>query len=129
MTYKDLQCTSASMNTTFLNNLGNSYRLAGDLEQAESILLKSLDLDSNGILTQFSLGILYKTQGNISKAIKSFQNSIQVNPQYTEAYYQLAATHLKAKNKESAKLSIQKGLKVDPDNKKFKKLYEQVVAS
>ncbi|MEC7785310.1 MAG: tetratricopeptide repeat protein, partial [Nitrospinota bacterium] len=98
-------------------------------KQAESTLLKSLDLNSNGLITQFNLGILYKTQGNTSKAIEFFQNSLQINPQYTEAYYQIATTHLKAKNKESAKLSIQKGLKVDPDNEKFKKLYEQVVAS
>ena len=109
--------------------MGDSYRLVGNFEQAESILLKSLDLDSNGILTQFSLGILYKTQGNISKAIRSFQHSIQSNPQYTEAYYELAASHLKAKNKESAKLSLEKALQIDPANEKFKKLYEQVVAS
>ena len=81
------------------------------------------------MLTQFNLGILYKTQGNIAKALESFQNSLQVNPHYTEAYYELATTHLKAKNKESAKLSLEKALRVDPANAKFKKLYEQVVAS
>ena len=81
------------------------------------------------MLVQFNLGMLYKTQGNISKAIEFFQNSLKINPQYTEAYYQLATTHLKTKNKESAKLSIEKGLKLDPDNEKFKKLYEQVVSS
>ena len=31
-------------NTTFLNNLGDSYRLAGDFQQAESTLLKSLEM-------------------------------------------------------------------------------------
>ena len=81
------------------------------------------------MLTQFNLGILYKMQGNISKAIESFQNSLQVNPHYTEAYYQLATTHLKIKNKESAKLSLEKALQADPANEKFKKLYEQVAAS
>ena len=81
------------------------------------------------MLTQFNLGVLFKTQGNITKAIQSFQKSLQVNPQYLEAYYQLATTHLKAKNKESAKLSLERALQVDPKNEKFKKLYDKVVSS
>ena len=86
-------------------------------------------MDSNGMLTQFNLGVLYRTKGNIPKAIESFNSSLQVNPHYLEAYYQLATTHLKAKNKDSAKLTLEKALQADPSNKKFRKLYDQISAS
>jgi tetratricopeptide (TPR) repeat protein len=81
------------------------------------------------MLTQFNLGVLYKIKGNIPKAIESFQNSLQVNPHYLEAYYQLAIIHLKSKNKDSAKLSLEKALQINPSNQKFRKLYDQVTAS
>jgi Tfp pilus assembly protein PilF len=109
--------------------LGDSYRLAGDFKQAESILLKSLKMDSNGMLTHFNLGVLYKTISEIPKAIQSFQSSLEVNPHYVEAYYQLATIYLKSKNKQSAKLSLEKALQADPANEKFKTLYDQVIAS
>ena len=81
------------------------------------------------MLTQFNLGVLYNTKGEISKAIQSFKKSIQVNPNYLEAYYQLATTHLRAKNKESAKLLLEKALQIAPKNQKFKNLYDLVIAS
>ena len=103
--------------------------MTGKLNEAEATLQNSLGIDPNGILTQFKLGVLYNTKGETSKAIQSFQKYLQVHPGYLEAYYHLATTHLKAKNKDSAKLVLEKALQVDPKNKKFKNLYDLVIAS
>ena len=97
--------------------------------KAEETLLRSLEVDTNGMLTHFNLGILYQTEGKFNEAIDSFQKSLNINPFYTEAYYQLATTHLKINNKESAKQSLEKGLQADPNNLKFQKLYNEVLAS
>jgi tetratricopeptide (TPR) repeat protein len=81
------------------------------------------------MLTHFNLGVLYQTEGKFNKAIDSFQKSLKINPFYTEAYYQLATTHLKTNNKESAKQSLKKGLQAEPNNLRFQELYNKVLAS
>jgi tetratricopeptide (TPR) repeat protein len=81
------------------------------------------------MLTHFNLGVLYQTEGKLQKAIDSFQKSLNINPSYTEAYYQLANTQLKTHNKESAKQSLEKAIQVDPDNLKLQELYKKVLAS
>ena len=92
-----------------------------------SLMRKAIDGDSNwndleSLLTGTNAFVLIKEDvGGAVKAIQSFQKSLEVNPQYLEAYYQLATTHLKAKNKESAKLLLEKALQVAPKNQKFKK--------
>ena len=59
----------------------------------------------------------------------SFKKSLNINPFYTEAYFELATTHLKTNNKESARQSLEKGLQAEPNNLKFRKLYNKVLAS
>jgi Tfp pilus assembly protein PilF len=54
---------------------------------------------------------------------------LNINPFYTEAYFELATTHLKTNNKESARQSLEKGLQAEPNNLKFRKLYNKVLAS
>ena len=127
--YYQKAITYEPANSTYLNNLGDSYRIKGALVKAEEILLRSLEVDTNGMLTHFNLGVLYQTEGKFNEAIDSFQKSLNINPFYTEAYYQLATTHLKTNNKESAKQSLEKGLQADPNNLKFQKLYNKVLAS
>ena len=78
------------------------------------------------MLTHFNLGTLYQTEGNFQKAIDSFQKSLTINPSYLEAYYQLANTHLKTNNKESAKQSMEKAIQAEPGNLKFQKFYKKL---
>ena len=81
------------------------------------------------MLTHFNLGVLYQTEGKFNKAIDSFQKSLNINPFYTEAYYQLATSLLKTDNKASAKQSLEKAIQADPNNLKFKELYNKVLVS
>jgi tetratricopeptide (TPR) repeat protein len=121
--------TYEPINSTYLNNLGDSYRLQGDLKKAEETLLRSLEVDTMGMLTHFNLGVLYQTKGKFQKAIESFKESINKNPAYIEAYYELANTHLKTNNKELAKKFLEKALQAHPSNLRYQELYNKVLAS
>ncbi len=76
------------MNPMYMNNLADTFRLNGQLDEALRVLNDSLKLDSSGIGTYFNLGMVYKDLKENTKALDSFKKSIQVNAPLTEAYYQ-----------------------------------------
>ena len=91
--------------------------------------MKSLEINTNGMLTHFNLGVLYQAEEKFQKAIDSFRKALKINPSFAEAHLQLANTHLKTNDKESAKQSLEKALQADPANLRFQELYNKVLAS
>lgn len=74
-------------------NLCGSYNELGQTEQAASCGLKALELDSTMGLTHYNLGYVYLTKQDNSKSTYHFQKTIFYQPEYSDAYYNLALSY------------------------------------
>jgi tetratricopeptide (TPR) repeat protein len=117
------------MNPMYMNNLADTFRLNGQLDEALRVLNDSLKLDSSGMGTHFNLGMVYKDLKENTKALESFKQSIQVNAPLTEAYYQTALIHLKLKNREEALKFINKALEFSPNNLNYQESRDTILNS
>jgi len=65
-------------------NLGNVYRIRGDLAQAEAMLKKALDLDEalgskQGMANQYgNLGLVYRIRGDLAQAEAMLKKSLEL---------------------------------------------------
>jgi polysaccharide pyruvyl transferase WcaK-like protein len=66
-----------------------NYR-AGNLQQAEQVLIKVLEEQPHNLNILYFLGIIYGQLGKLNEAINSFQKAIQINPNFDEARNNLA---------------------------------------
>jgi tetratricopeptide (TPR) repeat protein len=70
---------------SILDNLGNVYRIRGDLDEAEKMHGKSLESNERlenfeGIASNYNnLGIIYKTRGELDKAEEMQKKSLEIN--------------------------------------------------
>ena len=117
------------MNPMYINNLADTLRLNGQLDEALRVLNDSLKLDSSGMGTYFNLGMVYKDLKENTKALDFFKKSIQVNAPLTEAYYQSALIHLKLKNREEALKFINKALEYSPNNLNYQEFRDTILNS
>ena len=117
------------MNPMYMNNLANTFRLNGQLDEALRVLNDSLKLDSSGMGTYFNLGLVYKDLKENKKALDSFKKSIQINAALTEAYYQIAQIHFTTKNHDAALKSIENAIKFSPTNQTYQKFQEKIIVS
>ena len=75
---------------SYWNALGYYYLKSGELEQAETHLLRALELDASYAVSHNNLGIVYLKQGQPEQAAKEFRQAVRLNPQYCKAQYNLA---------------------------------------
>lgn len=77
------------------NNLGNLWRITGDLQQAKSVYQTALQIDPNFAVGYYNLGIILKAMGQFAEAIAAYQTAIKLNSDYTQAYQNLGVVLLK----------------------------------
>lgn len=71
-------------------DLGMAHHRYGDLEAAESNLLKALELNANHPVAHNELGIVYRKTGRFSEAKQHYEAAIAVYPGYHHARRNLA---------------------------------------
>ena len=71
-------------------DLGMAHHRNGDLEAAESNLLKALELNANHPVAHNELGIIYRKTGHFSAAKQQYEAAIAVYPGYHHARRNLA---------------------------------------
>ena len=77
------------------------------LAQVESLLKKSVALDSNLGVGYLQLGVLYSERGDFPRAVLSYQEAIKVNPELEEAHYRLAQAYKRTGEKAKAEQELQ----------------------
>ncbi len=104
-------------------NLSNIYERRGDLSRAIEHLEIIDRLDVKGPVTQVArerLGILRGRQamqnGQWRVALEHFRTVVEMNPKNQEAWFNLAATHLRLGDREKGEAAFLKVLELNPDN-------------
>ncbi len=70
-----------------LNNKAEEYMSMGDSQTAICRLKSSLDIDEDNYLTHYNLAVAYNAIQNYKSAIDELKKTIELKPEYTEAYY------------------------------------------
>lgn len=75
------------------NRLGAAYAELGRTPEAEAEYRKALEDPAYPTpeLTYLNLGLLYAAGGRDDEAIDAFRNSVELNPRYFQAHYELAS--------------------------------------
>ena len=105
-----LQPENALANYYYAVNLWKRRKGPDDAEslaQVESLLKKSVALDSRLGIGYLQLGVLYSERGDFPRAVVSYQQAIKVNPELEEAHYRLAQAYKRTGEKAKAEQELQ----------------------
>ena len=100
-----LQPENALANYYYGVNLWKRRKGPDDAEtvaQAESYLMRAVQLDPKLGVGYLQLGVLYSERKDFSRAISSYQSGIQASPQLEEAHYRLAQAYKRTGEREKA---------------------------
>jgi tetratricopeptide (TPR) repeat protein len=100
-----LQPQNALANYYYGFNLWKRRKGPDDAEtvaQAESYLMRAVQLDPKLGVGYLQMGVLYSERKDFSRAISSYQGAIQATPQLEEAHYRLAQAYKRTGDKEKS---------------------------
>lgn len=112
-----------------LINLSAIYLERGNLEDGMKYFnqLDESTIKDKGLF--YNIGILLFRNGQIDLAIENLEKSLNFDPNYVEAYYQLALAHLNKGQMEEAKKNFNKVIELAPESDRAamaKKLLESI---
>ncbi len=67
-------------------------------KEAQSLLLKALELNPNSMRANFHLGVTYTNLNNLPKAVEFYRKTIQLDPRFPDAYFNLGYIYARQKN-------------------------------
>jgi len=105
-----LQPANAQANYYYAVNLWKRRKGPDDAEslaQVESLLKKSVALDSKLGAGYLQLGVLYSERKDFPRAVASFQEAINASPELEEAHYRLAQAYKRTGEKDEAERELQ----------------------
>src|SRR5690606_21815963 len=74
---------------------GNIYHNSGNDEQFLAKLIENTKLEPNNPVNYFNIGVIYMEQNKDAEAIQYFEKAIQVDPNYKNAYTNIALIKIK----------------------------------
>lgn len=86
-----------------------------------------ISFQSTNAVAYYENGLKYEQQKEYLKAIENFMKSIELNPNYFDAYYHLANCYFILEKYEEAKDIIQKGLKLESDDNPSQLLHAKIL--
>ena len=73
---------------------------------------RPLPINANNIESHINLGVLFKKQGQLNKAIESYQKALEINPLHREIHYNIALLYEQLENIELAISHYQQFIKL-----------------
>lgn len=95
------------------NNLGNAYRLEGDLARAEEEYRKALEIRRNP-KTMANLGAVYRRRGQIDEALVLYREAIAEHPESPDAHFGVAIVYDQLGNVVAAEEAYRRAIALDP---------------
>lgn len=97
-------------------DLAKYYLEEGKLMEGVCFLERAITLNSKDELSLNLLGTLYATVGQLGKAEEKFKQSLVVNPDSIEAYYNLGLLYYRQNRPKEAKICYEKLIELKPDD-------------
>jgi len=95
--------------------LGLSYRNLGRFDEAKSYFQQGLALDPHNSTCLFNLGFIAERQGDATAAERFFEQTLQYNPEYSDALLELANLRTAAKRLPEAEALLRRYVKLAHD--------------
>jgi tetratricopeptide (TPR) repeat protein len=80
-------------------------------DEAKAILTKAVTENDKDVLAHFYLGVTCAGLGDNPHAVSSYQKALALDPKFAEAYVNLSALQLDAKDADGALATVEQGLK------------------
>jgi tetratricopeptide (TPR) repeat protein len=97
-------------------NLGYSYHLVGDNEEAVRQLQTAIDLDKKNVAAYFNLGLVYNDQERYDDALKQSNKVVELAPRDYKGHLLEGMVYRKLKKYKEALASLQEADKLMPVN-------------
>jgi TolB-like protein/tetratricopeptide (TPR) repeat protein len=105
---RDLEPGSA----TALFEYGLFLSRMGELDEAFVTIRRAQGWDPLSPVINTNLGVIYYYQGNLSRAIRQYEEALEMDPGYQPAYYRLGLAYLGQQAAAEAQKHIEKGLRL-----------------
>jgi len=80
-------------NSIALSNLGEAFRIQGELKRAEQCLIEAVKIEPSNANALYNLGVLYQQLDHLNIAIDLYEKVLVVSPDNARAIYNLAICH------------------------------------
>ena len=121
--YEDI-LTVDPTNLTALNTLGFIFYLKNDYEKGVSLCRETIRLYPNNAYTRKGLGLHLAKQGYIEESIDSLKKALEIDPNFVDAYHDLAYVYYENGDKKSALEYLQKGY-IKIKDEKYRPLFDK----
>ena len=108
-------------------NLGNGYVGNGDYEKATLYFRKAKEADPASPFPPYSLGVMEENKENFQSAITYYEESVKLDKNFENGYYNLAAMYALTKDFEKANKNIQKVLELNPNAEDAKEMQQHIL--
>lgn len=105
------------------------YAQPGQSARAAEALQRAIDLGSMSPEVRTRLADVRFQQGQVTAAIDLYEQAIQIDPQYTQAYLDLARLYLVSNDPRNAYQILDRVLKVDPGNDTARQVWLKLKAT
>ncbi|MBN1527113.1 MAG: tetratricopeptide repeat protein [Candidatus Omnitrophica bacterium] len=97
-------------------NLAFMHYLDGELDEAERVVKKTLEMEPQSIRSHYYLGMIYMKQGRLAEADREFRKEIALYPFYDNAYMCLGIVRYREGALADAEDLWKTALELNPDN-------------
>lgn len=109
-----------------LNNLADLYEITGEPGKAVELFRYLTKINPENPLTFFNLGNFHLRQNRHIEAAKCYETSISLDPNFADAYFNIAWILQKSGVPQKALEYAEMGLSADPDHEDLKKLISEI---
>jgi tetratricopeptide (TPR) repeat protein len=109
-----------------LNNLADCYELLGQPEKAHELFQYLVKISPDNPLSHFNLGNFFIRQNQHIEAVKCYEQAIERDASFVDAYYNIAWVLQQAKAWKKALEYSEKGLRIAPEHPELVELKNQL---
>jgi len=114
--YYEVATDLSPHNAVLWNEWALLYFFAGDFEQAQAKINRSLELDPEFEQTWAYQADLYAAQSRTAEAVEAYEKALELNPRLTDVWLRMGDIHLQQNQLEEAAEAYRQALELKPNN-------------